>query len=55
MAHSCKRRLNGVGGADMLPVLCWEVVKSEQLIFVFGELFCRLRVFALVALRKVIE
>jgi hypothetical protein len=45
VAHGRECALDGVRRAQMLPVLCWEVVEGEQSFAIFGQAFDRLLIF----------
>src|SRR3981081_3327136 len=55
MAHGRECTFDGVRCAQMLPVLCREVVEGEQSIAVFGQAFDRLLVFNVVDFDERVE
>ena len=45
VAHGCEDAFDGVGGADVLPMLGWEVVECKQHVAIFDQLLDRPLVF----------
>ena len=55
MPDSCKRRFNGIGCPDMLPMHGWKVIEGKQPLFIFLKAVACLWVFRLIETNKTLK